>query len=66
MRETVRGLELLQAERATLISITRNGRINRWLFARGNELIAIETIGSWDDDIEKWKTDLLTPKDATA
>ena len=62
MRETLDGLELLLAERATLISITRNGRMNRWLFTRGPDLVSIETVGSWDDDIETWKRDLLEPR----
>lgn len=62
MRDTIDGLELLQGERATLISITRNGRMNRWLFTRGDSLVSIETVGSWDDDIDAWKRDLLEPR----
>lgn len=60
--ESIAGLELLQGERANLISITRNGRMNRWLFSRGTDLISIETVGSWDDDVDAWKHDLLEPR----
>ena len=59
MRGQIDILEKLNAERASVISITRTGRMNRWLFSRGANLISIETVGTWEDDIDTWKEQLL-------
>lgn len=61
--EQLEGLELRLADRAALISIERNGRINRFLFVRNGQLLTIETMGTWDDDVEGWKKQLLERTD---
>lgn len=38
-----------------LISIARSGRQNIWTFARGDQTFIIETMGTWADDLDKWK-----------
>jgi hypothetical protein len=42
-----------------LVGITRNSRVNRWTFIREGDVFTIETIGSWDDNVESWQKDLL-------
>lgn len=56
------GIELRFAERAALVSITRQGRINKFMFLRNGQLTTIETMGTWDDDVEGWKKALLEPQ----
>ena len=41
-----------------LIALHRNGRLNVWTFARGDEMITIETMGLLSDDVENWKQQL--------
>lgn len=41
-----------------LIALHRNGRLNVWTFARGDELITIETMGLLSDDVEGWRNQL--------
>lgn len=47
------------AQRATLLSIHRDGRRIVFTFAKNGEIHRISAIGSWDDDIEAWNQ-LLT------
>ena len=62
LKDGLAGMELRFKERAALVSITRNGRMIRFLFVRNDELIPIETFGTWDSDIAAWIDQLLTPK----
>lgn len=61
--EHLAGVQHRFEEQAILISIVRDGRINRFNFTRNRQLYSIETMGIWDDDVEGWKRDLLTPKE---
>lgn len=61
--EQLKGLQLTLADRAALISITRNGRMNRFMFVRNGQLLTIETMGTWDDDVDGWKKQLLERTD---
>ena len=38
-----------------LVSVERDGRINRFVFARNGEHFIIETMGMLSDDVEGWK-----------
>lgn len=60
-REHLAGVELRFKERAALVSIARQGRVNKFTFLRNNVLTTIETIGTWDDDVAAWKRALLEP-----
>lgn len=63
LREGLAGMELRFKERAALISIVRiDGRIVRFGFVRHDQIYFIEMIGSWSDDLDQWKRDLLQPK----
>ena len=42
-----------------LLDIQREGRLNKFVFARRGEITTITTISTWDDEIEAWKDDLL-------
>lgn len=42
-----------------LVSIERDGRVNKFTFTRNGEIHVIETLGIWGDDVKKWKKDLL-------
>lgn len=53
------GIELRMADRAVLISITKNGRMNKFTFVRNGQMTVIETYGSWDDDPDEWREKLL-------
>lgn len=53
------GIELRMADRAVLISITKNGRMNKFTFVRNGIMTVIETYGSWDDDPDEWREKLL-------
>lgn len=47
-------------QRAYLISIEREGRMNRFRFARARfGIFVIETMGLLSDDINDWKRNLL-------
>lgn len=48
---------------ATLISIERRTRLNYFTFHRNGKIHVVDTMGTWDDDIAQWKTDLLEPID---
>ena len=64
--QRLKGIELLMADRAALVSIRRDGRMNKFTFVRNGELTVIETFGSWDDDPDRWRKILLdkrTPPD---
>jgi len=41
-----------------LVSLEREGRLNKFIFARGDKLIAIETMGLISDDFGQWRKDL--------
>lgn len=60
-KEYLNGVQLLMAERATLVSITRDGQAIRFIFARNETLHHIDTYGTWDCDVEGWKKVLLAP-----
>jgi hypothetical protein len=55
------GIELRFAERAALVSIARQGRINKFMFLRNGQLTTVECMGTWDDDVDGWKKALLEP-----
>ena len=44
---------------AFLVSIEREGRLNKFLFRRNGQLFQVETMGLISDDIPQWKKDLL-------
>lgn len=48
-----------QTQRATLLSIHRDGRRIVFTFAKNGEIHRISAIGSWDDDIEAWANLLI-------
>ena len=60
-RQQLAAIELLQRDRACLISITREDRINRFTFVRNGQLTTIETYSMMDDNVTGWKRDLLEP-----
>jgi hypothetical protein len=41
-----------------LVSLERNGRVNKFIFARGEQMICIETMGLISDDFGQWRKDL--------
>jgi len=41
-----------------LVSLERNGRVNKFIFARGEKMICIETMGLISDDFGQWRKDL--------
>lgn len=45
--------------RATLESVDTNGRRIIFRFQRNGKFYTIEAMGTWDDDIEGWRRDLL-------
>lgn len=47
------------ADAAVLIQIERNGRLNKFVFARRNEVYQIEVISMLSDNIPEWKEKLL-------
>lgn len=51
----------INRDRAALISIVREGRKLRFGFVRNGTLTFIETIGTWDDNVEAWREALLSP-----
>jgi hypothetical protein len=57
--EHLAGIELRFASRAALVSLTREGRINRFTFLRNGQMFRIETMGLLSDDWNQWKKDLL-------
>jgi hypothetical protein len=61
IQQQLYGVELRFKERAALMSITRKGRTTRFIFIRNGEMIPVETIGTWDDDVDGWKKRLLEP-----
>lgn len=61
LRESLAGIELRIQERAALIAIVRDGRINRFTFVRGETITQIETMGMLGDDFNEWKHRLLDP-----
>jgi len=44
---------------AYLVSVERNGRLNKFTFKRGGEVFQIETMGLMSDDINEWKEKLF-------
>ncbi len=46
-------------ERAALISIRREGRRIFFTFARAGEIIRVDALGTWNDDVELWKKLLI-------
>ena len=60
-QQELNGIQLRLKERAALVSLTREGRKLRFIFTRNNELITVEAIGTWDDDVDAWKRQLLEP-----
>lgn len=61
--DRLKGIELLMANSAALISIVKQGRVLRFGFARNGKAFYIETIGMMSDDTETWKRALLEPVD---
>lgn len=57
--EHLQGIELRFASRAALVSITRSGRLNRFLFVRNGQMTTVETYSTMEDDLPGWKRDLL-------
>jgi hypothetical protein len=58
-REELDGIQLRLANRAALISIARDGRALKFTFVRNGDVIVIETISTWSDDIDQWKKELF-------
>lgn len=58
-RKRAEAAESALAQTTRLIEIGRNGRVNVFTFIRGDDVIKIETIGTWDDDVAQWRKDLL-------
>lgn len=52
-------VEAFKNKHPILIGIERVGRINRFTFVRGDTPYQIDQVGTWSDDIEKWKKELL-------
>ena len=44
---------------AILTEITREGKLNKFIFVRNGQLYVIETYGTLDDDISGWRKALL-------
>ncbi len=61
LKEALDGMELRFKERAALMSIVREGRMIRFMFARYDQIHYIQVMGTWDDDLDQWKRDLLEP-----
>ncbi len=47
------------ADAATLIQIERSGKLNKFVFARRNEVYQIEVISMLSDNMPEWKEKLL-------
>jgi hypothetical protein len=58
-QEGMEGFDLLMQQRASLVSITREGRYIRFMFMRNNRPTVIKVMGTWDDDVEGWKRELF-------
>jgi hypothetical protein len=56
---TIKMVEAINADRACLISITRDNRRIKFTFVRNGQLTTIETMGTWDDDVDGWQRELL-------
>jgi hypothetical protein len=59
MQGLIDGIQLRFNERAALMSITRNGPKMCFVFVRNNDVIKVEALVTWDDDVEQLKKDLL-------
>lgn len=46
-------------KKSFLIDVQRQGRVNRFTFCRGEEVITIETMGLIGDNLPEWKEKLL-------
>lgn len=57
--EHLQGVELRFRSRAALTNITREGRKLHFTFVRNGELHRVTAMGTWDDDVDQWKKDLL-------
>lgn len=44
---------------AFLISVEREGRTNKFMFKRGEELYVVETMGLIGDNLKEWKEKLI-------
>jgi hypothetical protein len=53
------GIEAIQADRAALVSITRDGAVLKFTFVRNGELTVCETYGTLDQDVPGWRRALL-------
>ena len=58
-REELAGIQARFASRAALVSITRQGRLNHFLFIRNGQLIRVDTYSTMEDNLPGWKRDLL-------
>lgn len=54
---TLRAVEDVK-QHAYLIGLEREGRVNKFTFARGDKLVVIETMGLISDDFGQWRKDL--------
>jgi len=54
-KETYDNLTNVYNDACKLVSVERDGRINRFVFARNGEHFIIETMGMLSDDVEGWK-----------
>lgn len=57
--EYLRGIEALNANRAVLVSISREGSANVFTFIRNGELHKVSTYRTMSDDVEGWKKALF-------
>lgn len=58
IEELVRTLREVE-DRAFLIDIQRTGRKTRFIFAKNNKVVEIETMSLISDDLKDWKDKLL-------
>lgn len=58
LAENMKALEQAQ-NYAYLVGIERVGRVNKFVFMRGEEMIEIETMGLISDNLPEWKERLL-------
>lgn len=58
MNQMVEDSKKLQ-QRAFLVDIIRENGVNKFIFMRQGKLHTVDFMGTWGDDLEQWKKDLL-------
>lgn len=57
----LQAVQLLQSERAVLVSIARSGKELRLMFVRNGKVTMLETYATIDLDVPQLKAELLEP-----